>query len=398
MPDMTPAALAEATRLTRDGRLAEATAAIQRALRGATGASRAPASPAGPAAPIDVPFRVVPTEPPRATPIPQVGPARPGEVTPPSLATAGVAPPAHPFGGRAFAPPAGAPPNPEVWAGGGFLDRAYREAAGARDYKLYVPRGYAGQPVPLVLMLHGCAQGPDDFAAGTRLNLLADQGTFLVAYPAQATAANQSRCWNWFRAADQGRAGGEPALLAGLTRRLMAEYRVDPRRVYVAGLSAGGAMAAVLGATHPDLFAAIGVHSGLAYGAARDLPAALRAMQRGGTGALPQVTRPVPAIVFHGDRDTTVHPRNADQLLHQWAGGEHHRGTVQQGQVASGHTYTRTTYRAAGGQVALEYWQIHGAGHAWSGGSARGTFADPRGPDASGALVRFFLDNPRPGE
>jgi poly(hydroxyalkanoate) depolymerase family esterase len=395
MQRVIPQAMVAATRLTRDGRLVEATAAIQRALRGETDPEDAPASPAGGDAPIEVPFRVAPAGPSparqTAEPLrhsPSLSPAR-------SLATG------RPLVGPALAPPArqtAAAANPEVWAGGAFLARSYVDPVGTRDYQLYIPRRYAGQPLPLLVMLHGCTQGPADFAAGTRLNLLAERGTFLVAYPAQAAAANPSRCWNWFRAADQARAGGEAALLAGLTRRLMAEYRVDPRRVYVAGLSAGGAMAAILGATHPDLFAAIGVHSGLAYGAARDLPAALRAMQRGSAGVPATMTRPVPAIVFHGDRDVTVHPRNGDQVLRQCAAGAAGlRGSAQQGQVAGGHAYTRTTYRAADAAVALEQWQIHGAGHAWSGGSARGSHTDPRGPDASGALVRFFLAHPRTG-
>ena len=391
MHNVNHGAMAAATRLTRQGRLAEATAAIQRALRGDAGARDTSASPAADA-PIDVPFRVVSGAPTTHRPNGMVSPV------PASLPI----PTALPFGGLAPAPSvqqAGTPANPDVWAGGEFLARSYADPVGSRDYKLYIPRGYAGQPLPLLVMLHGCTQGPDDFAAGTRLNLLAERGTFLVAYPAQAVAANPSRCWNWFRAADQAHEGGEAALLAGLTRRLVAEYRVDPRRVYVAGLSAGGAMAAVLGATHPDLFAAIGVHSGLAYGAARDLPAALRAMQRGGTGVLPRIAHPVPTIVFHGDRDATVHPRNADQVLRQCAAdGDRRRGTVEQGQVAGGHAYTRTSFRAEGAQVALEQWQIHGAGHAWSGGSTRGTFTDPRGPDASDALVRFFLSNPRAGQ
>jgi poly(hydroxyalkanoate) depolymerase family esterase len=392
MPDVNYGAMAAATRLTRQGRLAEATVAIQRALRGDAGAQSASVSPAD-AASIEASFHVVGDTPAASQSVEDVSGHHPLPVT--RSATVG-----HPFGGPVLSmQQASASANPEVWAGGEFLSRSYADPVGVRDYRLYIPRGYAGQPLPLIVMLHGCTQGPDDFAAGTRLNVLAERGNFLVAYPAQTVAANPSRCWNWFRAADQAREGGEAALLAGLTRRLVAEYSIDPRRIYVAGLSAGGAMAAVLGATHPDLYAAIGVHSGLAYGVARDLPAALRAMQRGGTGALPQVAHPVPAILFHGDRDASVNPRNADQVLRQYAAGAVGlRGSAQQGNVAGGHAYTRTSFRAEGAQVALEQWQIHGAGHAWSGGSPRGTFTDPRGPDASDALVRFFLAHPRAGQ
>jgi poly(hydroxyalkanoate) depolymerase family esterase len=244
-------------------------------------------------------------------------------------------------------------------------------------------------------MLHGCTQSPDDFAAGTKMNFIAEEQTCLVVYPAQRTEANQAKCWNWFRAADQQRGIGEPSLIAGITRQIMQDYSVDPKRVYVGGLSAGAAAAVVMGATYNELYAAIGVHSGLACGAATDLPSALLAMrQGGGSDKRPLSDAPlVPTIVFHGDRDTTVHPNNGAQVLEQPLRTMTTQKKVHRGQIAGGHAFTRTTHTDAKGRGVLEYWNIHGAGHAWSGGSPAGSYTDPQGPDATREMLRFFLEH-----
>ncbi|MCB8822056.1 extracellular catalytic domain type 1 short-chain-length polyhydroxyalkanoate depolymerase [Microvirga rosea] len=283
-------------------------------------------------------------------------------------------------------------PLPE---GGRFEEKNFTNEAGSRAYKLYIPSGYTGEPVPLVVMLHGCTQSPDDFAAGTRMNELAEEQTFLVAYPAQAQSANVSKCWNWFNAADQERDRGEPSLIAGITRQIMRDLSVAPGRVYVAGLSAGGAAAAIMGSAYPDIYAAVGVHSGLACGAARDMPSAFAAMRQGGTPHYGDAKRPVPTIVFHGDRDTTVNAVNGDQVVVQSRAGLDLRTTVSRGQAPGGIHYTRTVESDDSGHPMLEHWVLHGAGHAWSGGSPNGSYTAPNGPDASREMIRFFLEHPK---
>jgi poly(hydroxyalkanoate) depolymerase family esterase len=247
--------------------------------------------------------------------------------------------------------------------------------------------------MPLVVMLHGCTQSPDDFAAGTQMNELAEEQTLLVAYPAQAQSANVSKCWNWFNAADQQRDQGEPSLIAGITRQIMRDFAVTPGQVYVAGLSAGGAAAAIMGSAYPDLYAAVGVHSGLACGAARDMPSAFAAMRQGGAPHQGEARQPVPTIVFHGDRDTTVNPINGDQVATQSKAGSDLRTTVSRGQASGGINYTRTVACDDNGHPMLEHWVLHGAGHAWSGGSPSGSYTEPRGPDASREMMRFFLEH-----
>jgi poly(hydroxyalkanoate) depolymerase family esterase len=290
----------------------------------------------------------------------------------------------------------GARPEPAAAAPGGaqFLAKTFENAAGSRPYRLYVPSGYrAGTKIPLIVMLHGCTQSPEDFAAGTRMNEAAEAARCLVAYPGQTSRANFQKCWNWFAPADQKRDAGEPSLIAGITRAVMRDYAVDPRRVYVAGLSAGGAAAAIMGEAYPDLYAAIGVHSGLACGAAHDMASAFAAMQRGATGHAATAGRLVPAIVFHGDRDTTVNPANADAVVAQFAQSVALKPQAEDGQAPDGHAYTRTRYTDAAGRTLIEQWRIHGAGHAWCGGSPAGSFTDAQGPDATREILRFFLDH-----
>jgi poly(hydroxyalkanoate) depolymerase family esterase len=290
-----------------------------------------------------------------------------------------------------------------------FSEHAYAGSAGSRRYKLFVPTAYQGQPLPLVVMLHGCKQTPDDFATGTRMNILAEERGCFVAYPAQSQNANISKCWNWFKASDQGRDQGEPAIIAGLVRELLLTYGLDPQRVYVAGLSAGGAMAVILGRTYPDMFAAVGVHSGLPYGAAHDLPSAFSAMHRPGTGD-PRGRRPesaqalrnnVPTIIFHGDRDMIVHPSNGGQVATETAAvnassRESPAGVASRaGETAGGYAYTCTTFKDDNERIVVEHWLVHGAAHAWFGGDPRGSYTDIQGPDASREMLRFFLDRVR---
>lgn len=290
------------------------------------------------------------------------------------------------------------PIAPPVPPGAAFLTRTFGCAAGSRDYKIYIPGHARGRKRPLIVMLHGCTQDPDDFALGTGMNLLAEEQGFVVAYPMQPATANHAGCWNWFDRKDQMRGEGEPCIIAGITRAIMAEFHIDAKRVYVAGLSAGGAMALIMSATYPELFAAVGVHSGLAYRLAVDLPSAFAAM--GGksipAAILQRKTRAkgarVRTIVFHGESDLTVHPSNAGLIVAEARAG--FPGAAQEthhGRSAGGRAYTRTSLRAAGGVVYVEHWTIEGLAHAWSGGRPEGSFTDPDGPDASREMMRFFL-------
>lgn len=290
-----------------------------------------------------------------------------------------------------------------------FCAERFSGPTGELDYRLYVPAGLQPGQAPLLLMLHGCTQSAEDFALGTRMNSLAGAQGYVIAYPQQSVQRNRNRCWNWFRGGDQQREQGEPALLAALTRHLITELALDTRRVYVAGLSAGGAMAAVLASTHPDLFAAIGVHSGLPIGLASDVPSAFAAMRTGKAGgrrrsvgatATSSSSARVPAIVFHGDGDTTVHPHNGHGVVAQSLGEASSRSaarsttTVEQGVADGGRHYTRTQH-LQDGRVSAEHWVTHGAAHAWSGGDPAGSYTDPTGPDASAQMLRFFAERVR---
>lgn len=280
---------------------------------------------------------------------------------------------------------------------GQFVERSFSNAAGSRAYKLFIPTKRSGRR-PLVVMLHGCTQSPEDFASGTRMNALAEEEGLYVAYPRQTRGANMQKCWNWFETKNQGREHGEAGIVAGIARAVMAEHDIDPSRVYIAGMSAGGAAAANVARAYPDLFAALGVHSGLAAGCARDLSSGLMAMRNGapggsepgggtGFGAGPAGSR-VPTIVFHGEADATVNPVNGEAVLAQ-AGIEGLKRECDE-VTGRGHAYTRTRYRDEAGRVQIESWLVKGAGHAWSGGSPEGSYTDPRGPDASRAMLDFF--------
>ena len=387
------ARMKRATELTRAGRLADATALIQGALAGATPSATTTATTAE-ALPVD---EVIEGE------YVEIDAARD---TRNAAASAASAEHTKPDAGRlkvflrkwrrdapaAQPPSSSADPN----AAGAFVSGQYSNAAGARAYKLYVPSSHVdGQSLPLIVMLHGCTQAPDDFAAGTQMNVIAEEHRCFVLYPEQSTAANHSRCWNWFRPEDQVRDRGEPAIIAGMTLEIAGRYGIDARRVYIAGLSAGGAMAAVMAVTYPELFAAVGIHSGLACCSAHDLPSALAAM-RGMPAAAPGAApyHATPTIVFHGDHDKTVHPRNGADVI---ARSTHHEGgpggqvSSERGRAPGGHAYTRAVHRDAAGRVLLEHWLVHGGGHAWFGGSRAGSYTDPRGPNASLEMVRFFL-------
>jgi poly(hydroxyalkanoate) depolymerase family esterase len=289
----------------------------------------------------------------------------------------------------AFAPKFDAQEDSRALAPGKFLAGSFTNHAGTRAYKLYVPTAYHGQALPLVVMLHGCTQNPDDFAAGTRLNAIAEEKPCLVLYPAQAQSANGSKCWNWFNAIDQQRGQGEPSIIAGMTQEIITTYHADPAQVYIAGLSAGGAMAVIMGATYPELYAAVGIHSGLPYAAANDLPSALAAMKGAAAPAADARLKAIPIIVFHGDRDKTVHPRNGDHIMTQ-SMPQQAAVRIRKGQAGAGHAYTQTVHEDADGKVVAEQWLVHGAGHAWFGGSSRGSYTDGKGPDASQEMMRFF--------
>ena len=304
--------------------------------------------------------------------------------------------------------PVAATPAPA--ASGEFVSLAFNNEAGTRAYKLFIPTCHesaAKARFPLIVMLHGCTQTPDDFAAGTRMNALAQVHGFLVAYPAQAPGANGARCWNWFRVEDQAHGRGEPSLIAGIARAVTSHYRIDAQRVFVAGLSAGAAMAVILGETYPDVFAAVGVHSGLPFGAAHDATSAFAAMKGDAkaakaaapTGGLEAASKransAIRTIVFHGDADRTVAPRNGLAIVRAATRARSVaaplRASVQDGAVVGGRAYAREVFVDRAARPIVEYWIVHRAGHAWSGGSADGSYTDPAGPDASAEMVRFFL-------
>jgi len=255
-------------------------------------------------------------------------------------------------------------------------------------------------------MLHGCTQTPSDFETGTQMDAQADAAGFIVAYPEEPSSANAEECWNWFLPADQARGSGEPQLLANIVTDLGKDYSVDAKKVFVAGLSAGAAMAVILGATYPDVFAAIGVHSGLEFEAGTDETSALNASASGGPNpttqgdlaftAMGAQKRAVPVMVFHGDQDQVVNVTNATQIVSQWTETDKRAGATVGAGVATmgsagGKTYAHTTYaNGSSGKSLLELYVVHGMGHAWSGGSSAGMYTDPAAPDATTILWQFF--------
>ncbi len=395
----------DATRLTRAGQLNEATAAIQRALRGDA---------------------TTPATPPDGTPAPDpANDPKPGSVTLDATATMPggnvfeVKPNACDRAEMNFAVADVAPhddmPKPSEDArrqafvdddatggAGDFTSDTHRHASKTLRYKLYIPPIHTGEPLPLVVMLHGCTQNPDDFAAGTGMNAAARTEGFFVLYPEQSQAANSSRCWNWFQPNDQQRGQGEPAFIASLTLTVMKQHNIDPGRVYIAGLSAGGAMATIVAEAYPEIFAAVGVHSGLPRGSASNVMDALAVMKGANANRAAPVAGArahVRTIVFHGDRDQTVHQRNGEQVIAAVLGDTEHAGQsagskqIEHGVSSGGRRYTRSIHRDASGQAAAEHWLVHGAGHAWSGGDAMGTYTDASGPDATREMLRFFFEH-----
>ena len=380
-----------ATQLTQAGRLNEATEAIQRMLRGENVPNGSPdaENPWAKYKPLDVPAMVLPKVPPIVLD---------GCVFEVKTPTKTSTPTSNPASAKAdIATPSQA---------GEFITGSHTHATLTRRYKLYKPPGHAGKALPLVVMLHGCTQNPDDFAAGTGMNQRALEQGFFVLYPEQGQNDNPSRCWNWFTPNDQKRGSGEPALLASMTQAVVKQHGMDAKRVFIAGLSAGGAMAAVMAGAYPEIFAAVGVHSGLPSGAASNMAEALMVMKSGDAGiVLPGQRRPLattshkparpqtqlPTIVFHGDQDKTVHPRNGELVIAAVAGRVAAGAQAEQGVSAHGRRYTRSTQRGDHGRVLTEHWLVHGAGHAWSGGSAEGSYTDGLGPDATREMLRFFL-------
>ncbi|MGB8955928.1 MAG: PHB depolymerase family esterase [Tumebacillaceae bacterium] len=315
-------------------------------------------------------------------------------------------------------------PAPEAGhaANGKWEQFSYSGTGGSRPYFVYTPAGYTvGTTVPVVVMLHGCTQTPADFAAGTGMNELADANNFIVVYPQQTSSYNQNQCWNWFEAAHQARGAGEPAIIAGIVKQVQAntsKWSVDSNRVYVTGLSAGAGMSVIMGATYPDVFAAIGVDAGLEYKAATTMNDAFTVMRQGGPNPVAQgqaaynamgsSARVMPTIVFQGTGDYTVYPINGDQVIQQWmetnrlaSGGAYNANfnapsVKSTGKVntSQGRSYTTYQWKDNNGNLIEEYWKVDGMSHAWSGGSTSGSYTDPNGPNATQAMYSFFMNHP----
>ena len=276
---------------------------------------------------------------------------------------------------------------------GSFSEDEYSCPQGSLRYRLYTPIGSTRRRLPLIVMLHGCTQSAADFAFGTDMNRLADELGFLVLYPEQSPRANANRCWNWHSPSHQAHGKGEAAVIVGLTRHILDHSRGHAGRVYIAGISAGGAAAAIIAAAYPTLYVAVGVHSGVPMGTIRSVGDALTAMRGKASPSIGKTVPPLPMILFHGDSDRVVHPSNAGGFVNQLQRSSARPLNIisDEGSVPGGRAFTRTLYRYGRGPVMLEEWTVHGSGHAWSGGKAGGSYTDPKGPDASRAMATFFL-------
>jgi poly(hydroxyalkanoate) depolymerase family esterase len=366
-------AMGEALNLVRKSNLVEATALLRKALSGEEASRRS-----DPEARLELPpgsTLAPPTRRPLGEVLRALRARNPMPPDPACAPEAPEAPPAHDFGER-------------------FASRTYRGPAGSLNYRLYVPADHRERDLALLLMLHGCTQNPEDFALGTRMNDLADEFGLVVAYPHQPRRANPSGCWNWFDRRHQNRGSGEPARLAGLVQSLAREFGVKRERVFAAGLSAGGAMAEVLAATYADVFDAVGVHSGVPYKSAVDVPSALAAMK--GSAAVdlaPAVANDSRCrkIVFHGGADLTVHPMNGERILEQAECSPNPLKRSDLDWQIDGGRLRRTVLKDPEGRPVVEHWFVEGGGHAWFGGDARGTYTQSVGLDASRVMVRFFL-------
>jgi poly(hydroxyalkanoate) depolymerase family esterase len=307
-------------------------------------------------------------------------------------------------------------------AAGRFVDGVFTSDAGSRRWRLWVPAGYDGRTrLPLVVLLHGCTQDPDDIARGTRVTEQADKLNLLVLLPEQPASANPKKCWNWYDAAHQHRDAGEPSLIAGTTRQTLGGWSVDSQRVYVAGVSAGAAMASVMAIAYPDVYAAAGLHSGIPYRAAANVMEGVAAMSRGasdptalGTTAIADMgprARAIPVIIVQGAADPVVKPVNAEHTRDMWLAmndlslGADARKAAPAGPMSEqryesgGLRVIESCYRSRAGKTGCDVITlfIDGLGHAWSGGSRAGTFTDERGPDATEAILRFLLEQRMPG-
>jgi poly(hydroxyalkanoate) depolymerase family esterase len=311
---------------------------------------------------------------------------------------------------------------------GKWIAGTARAAGGSRKFKLWVPvtietSSQNERVWPLVMLLHGCTHGAQDMAAISGMNEVAATNQFLVVYPEQVRRANLMKCWNWFRPKHQARDAGEPSILAAVVDQVRSTHNVDAGRIYVAGVSAGGAMASILAATYPDIFAALAVFAGAEFKAATSTSEAFAAMKHGGPDPLRQGQlafetmrsgltfkdrRRMPLIVFHGTADTRVNPVNADQAIAQWgktneslsaAHGESGFALTEKvidgrmpNHVPDGYVYQRHIYLEADARPLMEKWLIQGLGHAWCGSPKPSRYGDPKGPNASAEIWRFFRE------